>query len=267
VTGEDFERAVEASLKASALPSIGIGLVALVLARRLLRTFAGAAPPPVPWGLSGLLLVFMLLFLNQGLIAPLIPQEGARRGRALMLYDSIAKLTTVGLLLAFLGARFGRFPFDLLGLRRAAGLRALALGALVYLAWFPVHVGVLFLNRLLFPAADLQRALLWMREDRAPGALAFYLGTGALLVPLAEEVLFRGFAYAGIRRLVGSGGALVLTALLFGVAHAALAVLLPIFVLGLMLCWLYERTGSLAAPVAAHALHNGITILFLFAHR
>jgi membrane protease YdiL (CAAX protease family) len=267
VTGDDFERAVEASLRASVLPSIGIAAVAFVLARRLLRRFAGAAPPAVPWGLHGLLLVFVLLFLNQGLIAPLIPEEGARRGRALMLYDSIAKLTTVGLVLAFLAVRFARAPFDLLGLRRAGALRALAFGALVYLAWFPVQVGILFLNRLLFPAADLQRALAWMQEDRAPGAIAFYLGTAAVLVPFAEEVLFRGFGQAGMRRLVGPAGALLLTALLFGVAHAALAVLLPTFVLGFVLSWLYERTGSLAAPIAAHALHNAVTILFLFAHR
>jgi membrane protease YdiL (CAAX protease family) len=36
--------------------------------------------------------------------------------------------------------------------------------------------------------------------------------------------------------------------------------LLPIFLLGLALAWIYERTGSLLAPIAMHATVNGISV-------
>jgi membrane protease YdiL (CAAX protease family) len=36
--------------------------------------------------------------------------------------------------------------------------------------------------------------------------------------------------------------------------------LLPIFILGLALAWVYERTGNLLAPIAMHATVNGISV-------
>jgi membrane protease YdiL (CAAX protease family) len=35
--------------------------------------------------------------------------------------------------------------------------------------------------------------------------------------------------------------------------------LLPIFALGLALAWVYRRTGNLLAPIAMHAMVNGIS--------
>ena len=42
----------------------------------------------------------------------------------------------------------------------------------------------------------------------------------------------------------------------FAAAHASLAVVLPLFVIGLLLSWLYLRTGSIWPPFAAHAAQN-----------
>jgi membrane protease YdiL (CAAX protease family) len=38
--------------------------------------------------------------------------------------------------------------------------------------------------------------------------------------------------------------------------------LVPIFLLGLALAWIYERTGNLLAPIAMHATVNGISVAF-----
>ena len=36
--------------------------------------------------------------------------------------------------------------------------------------------------------------------------------------------------------------------------------LVPIFLLGLALAWVYQRTGNLLAPIAMHATVNGISV-------
>lgn len=79
--------------------------------------------------------------------------------------------------------------------------------------------------------------------------------------PFFEELFFRGFLYNALRRRLGFGAAAVLSAALFSVIHQVNANLLPLFVLGLLFAWLYERTGRLVAPMAFHAVFNGISLL------
>lgn len=79
-----------------------------------------------------------------------------------------------------------------------------------------------------------------------------------LLVPLAEELLFRGILYpwikqAGFRHLAWWG-----SAVLFAAMHANLPTFVPLVVLALILTMLYELTGNLLASITAHAVFNGI---------
>ena len=50
------------------------------------------------------------------------------------------------------------------------------------------------------------------------------------------------------------------SAVLFAVIHFSLLGLVPIFLLGLWLAWLYERTHSLLASIVLHATFNGISV-------
>ena len=80
---------------------------------------------------------------------------------------------------------------------------------------------------------------------------------------MTEEFLFRGFLYGTLRRYLGPLWAIGLSAAAFAGAHAFAFGFLPLFVIGFLLAYLYERTGSLAASVAAHALHNFYVLLAL----
>lgn len=83
-----------------------------------------------------------------------------------------------------------------------------------------------------------------------------------LILPLCEELLFRGALYGGLRRRLPLPVAMVASGLLFGLLHDP-SVILPVAVLGTMLAWLYERTGSLVAPCLVHLLQNGVTLTVL----
>jgi membrane protease YdiL (CAAX protease family) len=83
-----------------------------------------------------------------------------------------------------------------------------------------------------------------------------------ILAPIAEEVFFRGVVFNALRREAGRRWAYVGSALLFAVVHLDLVVLVPLFLLGLALAWLYERTNNLLAPMAMHAMVNAISVAF-----
>ena len=77
---------------------------------------------------------------------------------------------------------------------------------------------------------------------------------------LCEETLCRGLIMSGLRRL-GMWPALLISGLLFGLAHASIYRLLPTFFLGVVLGYAVWKTGSLWAGVIGHALNNGLMAL------
>jgi membrane protease YdiL (CAAX protease family) len=82
-----------------------------------------------------------------------------------------------------------------------------------------------------------------------------------VLAPLAEEIFFRGYFFTALRSWRGLWPAALVTGLVFGVIHAGSsdpAFLVPLAALGMGLCLLYVRTGSLYPCIAAHALNNSI---------
>lgn len=86
-----------------------------------------------------------------------------------------------------------------------------------------------------------------------------YLAIG-LLAPLAEEIVFRG---AILRALLSSprlsaAGAVVLSAVLFALIHFNPAQLPHAFVIGLLLGWMYYRTGSILPGIAYHWANNSV---------
>jgi len=95
---------------------------------------------------------------------------------------------------------------------------------------------------------------------------ATWLGT-ALIAPVAEECFFRGILQNGLMNLMKNRWlGVAASAALFGALHAGGPdhpqphVVPALAVFGVMLGVLYLRTGSLLAPVVAHALFNAKTL-------
>lgn len=105
--------------------------------------------------------------------------------------------------------------------------------------------------------------------------LILHLIAGAIVAPVAEELLFRGFALTAWRRTIGARGAIVRSSVVFVLAHvlfvggdrfgdaAALAFVAGVarIPVALALGWLFVRTGSLWAPIGLHAAYNAILII------
>lgn len=84
--------------------------------------------------------------------------------------------------------------------------------------------------------------------------------TAVIIAPLCEEVVFRGYIYPTLKRFSGPWIGALVSALFFSAAHGSVATLIPLFIFGLALVFLYERTGSIWAPISVHFLFNGATV-------
>jgi membrane protease YdiL (CAAX protease family) len=124
-----------------------------------------------------------------------------------------------------------------------SGILGLVIGAAVVIIithWRPMHI----------IAKNMARLVAWETFRPADHVKV------ALMAALGEELLFRG----ALQPLIG----LVPMALIFGVLHAtAIAHTILAAVLGLWLGWLYQWTGSLWPPIAAHLTLDLATGLLL----
>jgi membrane protease YdiL (CAAX protease family) len=79
-----------------------------------------------------------------------------------------------------------------------------------------------------------------------------------LVGPFVEEVFFRGFVFAGLLRRFGLPAAVVLSSLVFALAHLDVAVAGPAFLSGSAFALVYWRTGTLQPLILAHTAQNAI---------
>jgi CAAX protease family protein len=79
---------------------------------------------------------------------------------------------------------------------------------------------------------------------------------GAVFAPFVEEIFFRGFLFQGFRERYGWKVGMLLSSAIFGAAHLDLAALIPTFILGNVLAYLYHRSNSVWPGIFLHFLVN-----------
>ena len=84
------------------------------------------------------------------------------------------------------------------------------------------------------------------------------------LGPFAEEKLFRGFLVPRLAAQWGSGPAMAISALIFGLFHPHYGLFMPIVVLyGYIFAWARLRTGGIGVPFVLHGMVNGLVSILL----
>jgi membrane protease YdiL (CAAX protease family) len=140
----------------------------------------------------------------------------------------------------------------------AWGLQQLMQWALLIVSKLLVGWGVL--REAIRP--ELQSTVLAIQEKTTPVWQSFALGILAVaLAPVIEELMFRGILYRWIRDRGRPCLALWGSALLFGAIHFNLLAFLPLTLFGVLLAWLYQRSGNLLLPIFTHAFFNLINLL------
>lgn len=153
-----------------------------------------------------------------------------------------------------------------LGVRRPTPGARLRYTIARYVVGLPMVFGLGVLTSFLYLATGQeppqQDAAVVISESLADeGLLVFAMA--AVVIPLLEEIMFRGFL---LEFLVARGGVIlgvVLSSALFAALHGA-SVFLPIFGLAVVLSIVKLRTRSLGAAWLVHGLHNGSSTALIY---
>jgi len=100
------------------------------------------------------------------------------------------------------------------------------------------------------------------------GQIGFF-GVAVVLVPVAEEVLFRGYIYGRVARSCSPVVAIVSSSVVFAAAHTwsassgSIALVVQTCALGLVLGWIRSQSQSTFPSIVAHALNNAVALLLL----
>jgi len=110
---------------------------------------------------------------------------------------------------------------------------------------------------------DIQDVVKWVLDEDSTFVLTILAFFGTVIAPVMEEIIFRGFLIPALKGRLGVRYAILISAAIFAAVHMDKFAFLQIFILGILLGYLYEKTQSIAASVVVHILHNSLTITFL----
>jgi len=203
----------------------------------------------VPWkaidnwiGIALLILIdiTLIVFVSQNIGAQLVQNAG-------IILIELAYLLPVVVILAwrrihwkYLG--FGKFDWKTLGL----GCGLLIGGYIIIL----VHNGILFLL-----GVDTQGEAI-LKLFASLDSPVWFLIVAVVVAPLVEEIFFRGFLFQGFRQKYGWINATLLSSAIFAAAHLDLVSLIPTFILGVVLAYVYHRSNSVWPGIILHFLVN-----------
>jgi len=77
-----------------------------------------------------------------------------------------------------------------------------------------------------------------------------------LLIPVCEEIVFRGFLFNELKNLVRPKYAIIIQAFLFGLIHMNLIQGIYTFIIALFFGYAYQKTGKILVPILMHVVFN-----------
>lgn len=249
-----------------ALLYVALTVVTLSILTRAVRSRIAAPPPGRPWLPEVAFLALAIFLLCTVTVPPLLVKvfgsgNGADPSPAVgVAATALANVLGIALTLVLARRRYHATAADLALDRPAA--RVVAFGVAAILLAFPAFLGVSFLNLRLTEALGMQpnQALVQtLLDDRAFLTRPWVLASIVFVVPFCEEVLFRGLLQRALRVAMPAAASIAATAFLFAVVHDPQS-LVPVFTIGVVLGVIVERTGSVWASTAAHAVFNAINL-------
>lgn len=153
-----------------------------------------------------------------------------------------------------------------LGLHRFVEWKDFGWLAAGLIAYIVMTVAVTILARVILPFIDFDEVQQTGYESIITGAEYVIAFVGIVVIaPIAEEILFRGYLFGKLRsKGVKTWVAVIVTSLLFALAHFQGNVGVDVFALSIVLCLLRLYSGSLWPAIMLHMAKNGVAFYFLF---
>lgn len=233
---------------------------------------------PVNWGIKELFLITLLLF-----ILPLV--TGAIMGQVFyknwfLIFIPTSNITTssvsimlltqiitdcVLLLIIFKSLRTGfRQAANTLGVVPFKVLKSImqaVLGAVVLMVFSMIYYNIYYkLTGTPVPDQQISEIIASITTMKQVIPMMILV---TMFAPVAEEIVFRGFIYQGLRKYCGIGFAMLASSALFAMLHYQLSIFIPIMFMGLVFAWLYEKNKNIMPSIFAHLIWNSMSFIFI----
>ena len=205
-------------------------------------------------------LLFAALAMLSGLTIENLSQPNITQSLALAALEAVALILGIYLF----GVRRKRLGWQILGIKPvSAGWVFVTLVISVFAIPFTGLITLLILVVLGLPLENPQLDFLLPDDLSLPSAFVMLLLAG-VAVPIAEELIFRGFLYNFLKERWGVWPGVFVSALIFGIIHGNVTVGVTAFLLGILLAVLYEYSHSLWTSILVHAINNSAKIALLY---
>jgi membrane protease YdiL (CAAX protease family) len=211
----------------------------------------------VPWkGIDNWIATFLLILIDVALLYFAAQGLGAQAAQSsvLILVQLVYLIPVLAVFayrrLSFKHIGFGKFNWNILGL--GCGL---LIGSYVLIF---IHNTALTLL-----GVEIQGEKIMQIFSELDSPIWFVL-VGVIFAPIVEEIFFRGFLFQGFRQQYGwiKGG--LLSAAVFAMGHLDPVALIPTFILGLLLAYMYHRSNSVWPGIILHFLVNAFGFCSLY---
>ncbi len=131
---------------------------------------------------------------------------------------------------------------------------------------FTLLIGAFFFNWVyatyIVPGVELQAELQAILKalDTSTTGLILKVMAIAILAPLIEELLFRGYLQTALMDKMNHHAAIWLAALIFAIIHLQPMAIPGLMLLGAAFGYIYHRTGSLKTCIVLHMVNNGLAL-------
>lgn len=109
--------------------------------------------------------------------------------------------------------------------------------------------------------ADYSASYSQVEETFYTGKLALEIAALCVIIPIVEELLYRGIVYGRAKDWLGARYAVIVSAVIFGLIHMNLVQFIYASVFGLLLAYFMEVSGNLFGAAAAHMAANLTSVL------
>lgn len=82
-----------------------------------------------------------------------------------------------------------------------------------------------------------------------------------LIIPVIEELLFRGVVFRVVRRWIAFPWAMIISTVMFGAYHGNLVQFVYAGLCGMVLAYFYEKYSSILVPIFSHAVMNIVALV------
>ncbi len=149
-----------------------------------------------------------------------------------------------------------------LGLR-GFGRTTVIAGVLGALAMYVVTIGIANVQFLITHQKPEETAISLFNSTHDTALIVTFTFLAAVVAPFMEEFVFRGFLFNALLRYMPVWSAAVISGIIFGASHGSPSAFLPLAASGVVLAYVYERSGSLTAAMLTHALFNLINVALI----